>query len=187
MVGALHLCRQQLGGLRQVAEVPDAEPAAPHLVLVAGADAAPGGADVLAPLAGHVEHLVQREHQVGAVRHEQAPVGDRTTLREAVQFREELLRVQHHAIADDAGSPRVQDARGDLVEHVLLIADDDGVPGVRAALVAHHQVGSLGEHVHQLALPLITPLRAHYDDTSGAGVEHDQSPLWQQKSPSRGC
>jgi len=40
-------------------------------------------------------------------------------------------------VVDDAGG---EDARGQQVQRVLLVADDDGVPGVVAAVVLHHVV-----------------------------------------------
>src|SRR5690348_18015306 len=48
--------------------------------------------------------------------------------------------------------------------HEGAVAELHGVPRIRAALVAHHPVGALGEHVHQLSLPLVAPLRAHHQD-----------------------
>ena len=41
------------------------------------------------------------------------------------------------------------------------------VPGVVAALKAHHALGMIGEPVHNLALAFISPLRADDDDVLG--------------------
>ena len=49
---------------------------------------------------------------------------------------------------------------GICADLVRLLADDDRVPGVRAALVAADEVGVLGEQVDDLALALVAPLRA---------------------------
>ena len=111
------------------------------------------------------------------------PLAIALRLREVVQLDEQLFGVEHDAVADDAGGAGMEDARRDLVQDVEVAADDDGVTRVGAALVAHHEVGALREHVDQLALPLIAPLRAHYDDTSGAGVEHGISPYGNKKAP----
>ncbi len=46
------------------------------------------------------------------------------------------------------------------------IAEIDGVAGVRAALVAHDPVGALGDHVHELSLPFVAPLRADDDESA---------------------
>ena len=48
----------------------------------------------------------------------------------------------------------------------------DRVPGVRAALVAHDPVGALGEHVDELALPFVAPLRADDDERASLRAEH---------------
>ena len=58
---------------------------------------------------------------------------------------DEDLRVEHHAVADDAARPFVQYAGGDQVQNHLLVPDHQRVPGVVATLVAHHGVGKLRE------------------------------------------
>ena len=56
----------------------------------------------------------------------------------------------------------------DLVakEGEALAVDDDGVPGVVAALVADDHVHLLGDEVGELPLPFIAPLRS-YDHRGG--------------------
>jgi hypothetical protein len=81
---------------------------------------------------------------------------------------EERVGIEHHAVADRAPHARVEDAARDLVEHERDVADVHRVPGVGAALVAHHPVGALGEHVDELPLPLVAPLRAHHDQGARA-------------------
>src|SRR5260370_41826204 len=44
--------------------------------------------------------------------------------------------------------------------------------GVGPALVAHHQIGALGEHVDDLALALVAPLGADDDDAVCLRSEH---------------
>ena len=67
-------------------------------------------------------------------------------------------RFDHQAIADHTQLAFMQDARGDQVQHMLLIAHLDGMAGIVAALEADHHVGVLGEHVDDLAFTLIAPL-----------------------------
>ena len=119
-----------------------------------------------------VEQLVVREHQVRAVAHVEATLHVDAVAHELVDLREQRLRIEHHAVADRAAHPGMQDAARDLVEDERRIADVDRVAGVRAALVAHHPVGALGEHVHELALALVAPLGADDDNGSCRGVEH---------------
>ncbi len=45
----------------------------------------------------------------------------------------------------------------------VSLADDDRVPGVRPALVAADDISTLREQVDDLALALVTPLRADDD------------------------
>jgi hypothetical protein len=44
--------------------------------------------------------------------------------------------------------------------------------GVGPALVAHHQVGSLGQHIDELALTLVAPLCSHNHYAGRLRVEH---------------
>ena len=106
--------------------------------------------------------------------------------RELFQFREQMVGIEHHAVADDADDPRMQDAGGNLLEDELAVADDDGMSGVGAALVADDQVGPLREDVDELALALVAPLSADDHDASGSRVEHGRPPAGQQKNPRRG-
>ena len=58
--------------------------------------------------------------------------------------------------------PRDHAARR-LADLERLVADDDRVPGVRPALVAADEIGTLREQVDDLALALVSPLRADDD------------------------
>ena len=76
-------------------------------------------------------------------------------------------------IDDAARSDRAplpgDDPGRDLPDLVGLVVDDDGVAGVRPALVAADQIGLLREQVDDLALPLVAPLRADDDGRGHAG------------------
>jgi len=82
------------------------------------------------------------------------PVAERD---EPVHLREERRRVDDHAVADQAALAGAEDTAGHQVQHDRAPVDDDAVPGVRSALVARHEVVLGGEHVHDLALPLVPP------------------------------
>ena len=60
------------------------------------------------------------------------------------------------------------------------------MPGVGPALIAHDQVGALGEHVHQLALAFVAPLGSDDYQTGRPAVEHVTPVTHNEKSPSRG-
>ena len=59
------------------------------------------------------------------------------------------------------------------MQHEGAVAEIDGVPGVRAPLISHHPVGALGQHVHELPLPFVAPLRADDDHDTRIRTEHD--------------
>jgi hypothetical protein len=59
------------------------------------------------------------------------------------------------------------------MEDDLGVADVHGVPGIGAALISDDPVGPLGEHVDELPLPLVSPLRADDDDGAPVRIEHD--------------
>ena len=100
------------------------------------------------------EGRVLGDHQVlRADRHPLPP--------QLLDLAEERPGVEHHPVADDAELARPHDARGKERELVDRAVDDEGVPGVVAALEAGDHVGALGEPVDDLALALVAPLGAH--------------------------
>ena len=100
--------------------------------------------------------------------------------------RKEVLRLEHDAVADDTGHPRVQDARRDLAKDELSIADNNGMAGVGAALIAHHEVGPLRQHIDQLSLALVSPLCPDHHHAGGLLVEHVGSSAKTTKEPLAG-
>ena len=144
---------------------PDAE--ARGLVGVAGADPAPGRADLeLAELdlAGRVEQHVVGHDQVGVGRDAQ-PAHVDAALAQPLDLVGQHARVDHDPVADRAGLARVEDPRGDQVELEGLAVADDRVAGVVAALEADDHVRPLREQVGDLSLPFIAPLGADYDQS----------------------
>ena len=81
---------------------------------------------------------------------------------EVIQFRQQDLGVQHHAVADEALGAGMQDPRRDQMEDEFFAAHHQGMAGVVAALIPHHHGGLLGQEVDDLPLALIAPLGAHY-------------------------
>ena len=70
-----------------------------------------------------------------------------------------VTRVDHDAVADDRGDVRVEHARRRQPELEDLVAADDRVAGVVAALVADDHRHLLGQEVGRLALALVAPLQ----------------------------
>ena len=150
-----------------VEQVLDADAEPQRLVGVAGADAAPRGADrelAQLHLARRVEQHVVGHDQVGVGGDPQVADVDAAAL-QPVDLAEQDARVEDDAVADHADLVRVEDPGGDQVELELLAVADDRVAGVVAALEAHDRVRALGEQVDDLALALVAPLGADYDDS----------------------
>src|SRR4030095_11000833 len=73
-------------------------------------------------------------------------------------------RIHNDTIADDAGLSGMQDAGRNKVENKPLLADDNRMTGIMAALEADDQIGRLGQKVHNLPLALVSPLGSNNDD-----------------------
>jgi hypothetical protein len=58
----------------------------------------------------------------------------------------------------------MEDTGRNEVEHELPALHEHGMAGVVSALVARHGREVRREHVHDLALALVTPLRAEHGD-----------------------
>ena len=144
----------------------DADP--PGLVGVRRTDPLEGGADLVVAahrLGDRVVGLVPREDEVGVARHLEVAARDAPRL-EHVDLVEQRRQIDDHTVGDHRDHVVVQHAARHELERVPLVADDDGVPGVVPALVAHHVRVLLGEQVDDLRLALVTPLGAD-DDGDG--------------------
>ena len=155
---------------------PDAD--ARDLVLVGRADAAAGGADLgLAeePLGDLVHGHVVRHDQVRIRADQQARRVDAAGLQPG-QLVQQHAGVHDDAVADHVPRAGREDARRDEVQReVLPVGQHDGVPGVVAALIAHHPLHGPPQQVRGLALALVAPLGAD---------EHDRRHVTLQSSAS---
>ena len=156
---------QLVGQRLRLGQVAHADGAAGDLVLVGRADAAARGADLAVAarrLPRAVQGRVQRQDQRGVVG--DAQIGGRHVqpLRaDAVHLRQQRHRVDHDAVADHAQLAAHQAGR-QQAELVGLVAHHQRVPGVVAALEAHHDIRAAGQPVHDLALALVAPLGADH-------------------------
>ena len=80
-------------------------------------------------------------------------------LRQLVHFGEQRIRIDHDAVADDAGDAAMQDTGRDEAQDELGAVDVDGMAGVVPALIARHDRKMRGEKIDDLAFPFISPLR----------------------------
>ena len=155
-----------------VAQVAEAQSPTGGLVRVGRPDAAPRGPDLPLPEAGLLARLdlaVDRQDEVGAVREEQ--VGGRVEPGglERPDLLEEGERVHDTPVPHDGPHSGVEDRRGKEMEHDRPAFHHDRVAGVVASAEADHGVEARGEEVHELPLPLVTPLGAD-DGEPGHGA-----------------
>ncbi len=151
----------------EVGQVHDADGAAADLVLIGGADAALGRADLGAfgsgVLAQGVEFAVQGKDQRRVFGDAQVVARDLDALfAQGGDFLDEVARIDHDAIADHGKFARPHDAGGQQGQFIGDPVDDQGVPGVMAALIAHHDIGLDRKPVDDLALALVAPLGADH-------------------------
>lgn len=154
--GRLHLLHQD----RLVVEVLDADPHPVDLVGVRRTDTPARRTDLALPqeALGHlVERDVVRSDQMSVAADQKLGRVD-ASLVQTAQLGEQDRRVDHDTVPDDRGTPRRQDSGGEEMQCVLLVAYDDRVTGVVAALVTHHIVHGSTEEVGGLPLALVTPL-----------------------------
>ena len=71
------------------------------------------------------------------------------------------LRINNYAVTYAANLSFVQYPRRKKVKDIFLIPGNYGVAGIVAALIAHDIVHHLAQYIDNLALALITPLRAY--------------------------
>ena len=148
-------------GFQQVA---GAQAAARHFVFVGGADATRGGSDFVCAargFGGFVQFAMIRKNQMCAIADVQAAFHVHPSLRERFDLGDERARIDDHARTDYGMPLWTQDAAGNQLQHVLIFADDDGVPGIVAAGDARDVIERPGEVVHNLALAFVAPLRAY--------------------------
>ena len=113
-------------------------------------------------MVGHDQMRIGRDLEAGGV-DAAAP--------EPVELADQDARIDHDAVSDRARLARIEDPGRDQMELELVALADDRVAGVVAALEAHDDVGLLGNQVDDLALALIAPLGADYDNAwHGAGL-----------------
>ncbi|KMO72613.1 hypothetical protein MOBUDSM44075_03956 [Mycolicibacterium obuense] len=160
---ALDLFGQQV----RVEHVGDADALPGDLVLVARADTAAGGADLLAACVA-LHDLVDGHvigHQQVRVGRQQQPIGVHAAVFEAAQLGQQHARVDDDAVADHVGHAGRQNARRNEVQgEVLPRRKHHRVAGVVAALVAHHPLNPSTEQVGGLTFALVAPLGADEDD-----------------------
>ena len=114
---------------------------------------------------------------MGPVGDVQFVLGAHASSFQRIQLGEHLFGIEHHAVADDTDRA-LENPRWDLMQDErLAFPRVHRVPGIRAALVAHDEIGALGEDIDDFALALIAPLGAHHHDALRLRSEHERALL----------
>ncbi len=112
---------------------------------------------------GHaVELVVVRHDEVGVAGHDE-PARVDPAAGEHVALAQQDGRVDDDAVADHGHGVVVENPARHELEGERLAFDDNRVPGVVPALVAHDEAHVLGEEVGELPLPLVAPLGSDHD------------------------
>ena len=143
-----------------VEQILDADALASSFVLVARADAALGGADLVlaeALLVGAVEVFVPRHDDMRVAADLQVLARNALGL-EHRHFLHEHARVDNDAVADDGNGVLVHDTRGHQVQRQFLVTVNNGVSCVVSTLVAHDVVVLARNEVGDFTLAFVAPL-----------------------------
>ena len=169
--GANHMqATAQVFGVKQIAHANSGR--ASNLICIRWANAAARGADREVPLRMRglgTEVLLQRcilllvigHDHVGAITDAQVGANANAACAECVDLLQEFLRINHHAVTNDAGLVAVQNSGRDQVQRVALIAHLHGVAGIGATVVANDHVMLRGEQVNDLAFAFVPPLKSN--------------------------
>jgi hypothetical protein len=103
-----------------------------------------------------------REDDVRFLADEQAAGDVDAQPRQLVHFGKQRDRIDDDAVADGTDDAGMQDAGRNQMQHELLAADVDGVPGVVSALVAANDRKVRREEIDDLAFAFIAPLGAEH-------------------------
>jgi hypothetical protein len=107
---------------------------------------------------------VIRKDEMSAIGDVEATLYIDARLGEHIDFVDERYGVNDDAHADDRVLLGAENAARDELEHVLFLADDDGVAGVVASGNANDVIEGASEVVDYLSLAFVSPLRAHDND-----------------------
>src|SRR5262249_4989340 len=95
---------------------------------------------------------------------DEAAIDVDTVARQLVDLREQRMRIDHNAVANDADDARIQDAGGNQPKDELRSRYENRVAGIVAALVARDEVEPRGNQIDDLFLTYVTPLAAEHSE-----------------------
>src|SRR4051812_37022984 len=102
-----------------------------------------------------------------AVAHIESPLNVDTIRDQLIDLGEERIGIENDSISDCTSHTGMKNSARDLMQNEGFFSDMHGVARICATLISHHPVGTLGDNIDELALPLIAPLCADdYDRAS---------------------
>ena len=122
-------------------KIRDADATPPDFVFIARPDAARSGPNrhAILPVLGHLLHdSVEGKNNVRAIADGQLLADVDAGLLQFFHLVDQRRGIDHHAVADDGLNAGPQNAARNQLENELPGADEDGVSGVVAPLVASH-------------------------------------------------
>src|ERR1700722_13389586 len=162
---AIDLVVQRVGG----GEGHQADRAPRDLVLISGANAAFGGADLgsgdVSGLAMRVELAMQRQNQRDVLCDLEVGRGHFDSLAaQRLDLLDEMIGIEDDAVADNRQFSRPNNAGRKQCKFVSLAVDHESMAGVVAALEPHNDVGADRQPIDDLALSFVAPLGADNDN-----------------------
>ena len=103
---------------------------------------------------------MRRQNQRTSRADSQAFVNRHATCDQRIGFLDEGIERQDDAVTNQAAHAVPQDAGGNQVQNGLFTVDDERMARIVAALKTHDRSRAIRQQVDNLALALVTPLRA---------------------------
>ena len=108
--------------------------------------------------------MVGKDHVSPIADRKAALDGGVPALHEIVEFGDEHMGIDHHALTKHTARGGSEDPARQQPHDELLVAHHQGVPRIRPARIAHDDVRELGIQVDDLSLAFVAPLGAHNDN-----------------------
>ena len=154
---------QSLGEFIFIERLVQADADSTGFVAIGRADALPRRAEIAlaAPIFTQAvdNHMVRQDKMrpVGDVE----PIADVDTARfQTVNLFDQLARIEHDAVADDALDIFTHRARRQEMQGKHFVADHDRMPGVGTALTADDEVGIIAEKIDDFPFAFVAPLQS---------------------------
>ena len=104
-------------------------------------------------------HMVRHDH-LGPVGNQNLRLRN-TAFLQGLEFFDEILHTQCHAVTDDVCDVIIKHAGRELVQRKFPIVVDDGMARIAAALKTNHNIGFRCLYIGNFPLTFVAPIGAH--------------------------